>query len=198
MDLKRAIYATYPLVPTIVVVKSKGRLNALSVAWHSWLSFDPPLYMVAIGHERFSYGLLKESGEFTANFLPIGKADIYTLVGRTSGRELDKFREYALETKTFRDFETPYLKDAVAAYACKVVNELPTGDHSIFVSKVLDFYLDPECFGGDGFPDLKNYSPSLYLGKNKYIALKEFVLLHLSLEEALKKMRGIDKFSQPG
>ncbi len=188
MDFKKAIYATYPLVPTIVVVKGKEKLNALSVAWHSWLSFEPPLYMVAIGHTRYSYPLIKETGEFTANFLPLEKAHLYTLVGRTSGKDVDKFKEYSIETENFRGFGTPYLKDAVAAYACKVQKEFPTGDHSIFVARVLDFYMDSSAFMEDGFPVIENYSPSVYLGKNRYLSLKGFSIVHIGLEEALKKL----------
>jgi len=190
MNFKRAIYSTYPLVPTVVVVKgSNGRLNALSVAWHSWLSFDPPLYMVAIGQERFSYHLLQESGEFTANFFPMEKAHIYTLVGRTSGRDLDKFSKYSLRTSNFENFSTPFLDDAIASYACKVKREVKSGDHSLFLSEVVDFYLDPSVFGPDGFPQVEKYRPSIYLGKNRYISLKDFEVLHLSLEESLKRLR---------
>jgi flavin reductase (DIM6/NTAB) family NADH-FMN oxidoreductase RutF len=79
----------YPKLATVVTVKAHERENALAVAWHCALSFEPPLYGVAISPKRFSYGLILEAQEFAINFLPIESVRLIASVGPAGARSIN-------------------------------------------------------------------------------------------------------------
>jgi len=64
----------YPKMAVIVTASSKGKDNAMTAAWHSSISRNPPLYGVSISPKRFTYQLIAESKEFAINFIPWEKA----------------------------------------------------------------------------------------------------------------------------
>ena len=187
---KAGFYQYYPVVPTVVVVKDGEKLDALACAWHMALSFDPPLFAVAISPNRYSYNLLKKSGEFTANFLTFDNIGIIAAVGRTSGKEIDKFSFYKIKTIPSTIIQPPVLKDSYAAYECKVVKRIKTGDHILFVGEVLAVHYKGKSFDKKSkLPDLKSVTPALYLGADNYIAIKTFGQVKVSREDVV----GIDR-----
>jgi len=175
-DIKKTgFYHYYPVVPTVVVVKEGEKLDALACAWHIALSFEPPLFGVAISPKRYSYKLIRESNEFTANFLTFDNVGIIAAVGRTSGKEVDKFSTYDIKTAPSVEIGTPVLKDAFAAYECKVVRQIKTGDHTLFVGEILAIHYQRKYFRkNNNTPDLKHFTPALYLGSDHYIGIKSF------------------------
>ena len=70
-----ALYQHYPRVAVVVTAQAKGRDNAMAVAWHTCISFKPPLYGVSIAPKRFTYQLIADSKEFGVNFLPFAEAE---------------------------------------------------------------------------------------------------------------------------
>jgi len=185
---KSGFYHYYPVVPVVVVVKHEDRMDALAVAWNMALSFDPPLFGVAVSPKRFSYKLLKASKEFTANFLPFESIAIIAAVGRTSGREIDKFSTYKIKTSRSSVIETPYLKDAYAAYECKVVRQIKTGDHVLFIGEVQAVHYKAGFFNRKTkIPELRKFTPALYLGADHYIGIRSFAETKIGKEEVLPR-----------
>ncbi len=185
---KTGFYQYYPVVPTVVVAKSGDKMDALAVAWNMALSFDPPLFGVAISPKRYSYRLLRVSKEFTANFLPFESLAIIAAVGRTSGREIDKFSTYKIKTSPSSIIATPFLRDAYAAYECKVIRQIKTGDHVLFVGEVQAVHYTAGFFNKKTkIPELRKFTPALYLGADHYIGIRSFAETRIGKEEVLPK-----------
>lgn len=185
---KAGFYHYYPVVPVVVAVKAGDQSDAMTCAWYTALSFDPPLFGVAIAPKRHSYQLLKKSGEFTANFLTFDNVGIIATVGRTSGKEIDKFSAYRIKTLPSTVIKTPVLKDAYAAYECRIVKQYKTGDHVFIVGEVLAVHYKGNAFDKkDKMPNLKSVTPALYLGADNYIAIKSFGQIRMGKEDILKK-----------
>jgi len=159
----------YPAVAAVVTVRSGERVNAMACAWHSALSFTPPLYGVLISSKRFSYQLILDAGAFGVNFLPYDKAEMIAGVGRNSGREVDKFAAFAIAIEPLPDALAPILKDAYAAYECLLAARHPCGDHDLFVGEIVRTYQAPDAFTEDGVLDVSRVRPALYLGADWYI-----------------------------
>lgn len=184
-DIERAgFYHYYPVVPAVVVVKAGEDMDVLACAWHSALSFEPPLFAVAISPKRYSYNLLKRSGEFTVNFLTFDNIGIIAAVGRTSGKEIDKFSTYKIKTLPSSEIQTPILKNAYASYECKVVRRYKPGDHVLFIGEVLAIHYRGRSFNKKSkIPELKNITPALYLGADHYIGIKSFGEIRMGKED---------------
>lgn len=163
----------YPAVAAVVSVQGGERPNALACAWHSALSFRPPLYGVLIAPKRFSYDLIVAAGAFAVNFLPFEKAEKIAGVGRNSGRDLDKFSAFDLKTEPLPDALAPVLQDAYAAYECRLVERHVCGDHDLFVGEIVRVYMEPGAFDADSALAVERIHPALYLGADLYTTTVE-------------------------
>jgi len=175
-------YHHYPRVATIVTAQAKGRENAMAVAWHTSISFSPPLYVIAISPKRFTYQLIVESREFGVNFLPFEKAELVASVGGSNGQEIDKFRRFGIaRDKPVKPVKTqvPILKDAYAAYECKLVDDRLYGDHRLLVGKIVAIHWLKEAFTPEETLDLARVSPILYLGKERYLTVSSETIKYL-------------------
>ena len=158
----------YPKVAVIVTASAEGRDDAMTAAWHSSISLKPPLYGIAIASKRFTYQLITESQEFGINFIPSEKASLAAAIGGTSGQQMDKFERFNIEREKPLKTTVPILKDAYAAYECKLVDSKPYGDHLWVVGEIVAVHLLEETFTPAEVLDLDKTKPLLYIGSDHY------------------------------
>jgi len=182
-------YQHYPKLAAVVTVKTKDkdRENAMAAAWHCSLSFKPPLYGVAISPKRFSYNLILEAKEFAINFLPIESRFTIASVGRTSGRDLEKFEKFQIAKEQPLKISSPILKDAYVAYECKLVEHHTYGDHEWFVGEVVAVHYLKEALDERGVLNLDKIKPAFYLGEDLYAEMEKVAIHHIGREEVLKE-----------
>ncbi len=166
-------YQHYPRVAAVVTAHAGDRDNAMAVAWHTPLSFEPPLYGVVISPKRFTYGLITDSRQFGVNFLPTSQAELVAATGGSKGREMDKFTEFKIAKIKPTKTGVPILEAAYAAYECRLVDDHLYGDHRLLIGEVVAVHYLEEAFVPDGTLDLESVSPVLYLGSEHYIGLAE-------------------------
>lgn len=186
-DKPAKFYHFYPAVVAVVVVKYQDIVNGMAVAWNTGLSSNPPLFGLLIAPKRYTHELIEKTGEFSVNFLPAEKSETIAICGRISGREMDKFKEYNIELEPSKKISSPVIKDAYAAYECKLQKIIPAGDHSLVIGEVLNVHYENDAFLENGLPNLKNITPNLYLGSDTYLFMKEFKIKVIGKEEILKK-----------
>ena len=174
-----AYYHHYPRVAAIVTAQAKGRQNAMAVAWHTSIAFEPPLYGISISPERFTYQLIVESKEFGVNFLPFSEAELVASVGGSKGEEIDKFRRFDIAKGKPVKTAVPILKDAYAAYECKLVDDRGYGDHRLLVGEIVVVHLLEEAFAPEETLDLTKVSPILYLGSERYLTVSAETIKYL-------------------
>ncbi len=158
----------YPKVAVIVTASARGRDDAMTAAWHSSISFKPPLYGIAITSKRFTYQLITESREFGINFIPSEKASLAAAIGGTSGQQMDKFERLNIQKEKPLKTTAPIMKDAYAAYECKLVDSKPYGDHIWIVGEIVAVHFLEEAFTATEVLDLNKIKPLLYLGSDFY------------------------------
>ena len=161
----------YPKVAVIVTASARGRDDAMTAAWHSSISFRPPIYGVAVTTKRFTYQLITESREFGINFIPLEKASLAAAVGGTSGQQIDKFQRFGIKKEKPLKTGTPILKDAYAAYECKLLDSKPYGDHIWIVGEIVAVHFLKEAFTPEEGLDLNKIKPLLYLGSDCYASV---------------------------
>lgn len=135
--------------------------NIMTLSWHMPVSFDPPLYAVAVGKQRYTLKMLRHSRAFAVNFMPYSSKDDAIFCGRNSGETIDKFKEISLEKQEAETIDCPILKQALAYAECEVVNEVEAGDHIIIIGKILKMHENKkgkrlfQSAGGDNFTTTK-------------------------------------------
>lgn len=84
----------YPLPAVMVSVSNqKGKDNIITVAWAGTVCTNPPMVSISIRPERYSYAMIKETGEFVINLTNKKLAFATDYCGVKSGRDVDKFKE---------------------------------------------------------------------------------------------------------
>jgi flavin reductase (DIM6/NTAB) family NADH-FMN oxidoreductase RutF len=165
-------YQHYPKVAAILTVNAGGKKNAMAVAWHSAVSFKPPLYGVAVAPKRYTYKLIVESGEFGINFMPFEAAELIASVGGSGGGEMDKFHKFNVAEEKPLKTTVPILREAYAAYECKLVDNKTYGDHAWMVGEIVAVHFTDDLFTDKRTLDVSKLSPALYLGAELYITAK--------------------------
>ncbi len=172
-------YQGLPALAVIVTAQANGRENAMAVAWHAPVSFNPPLYGVSISPKRFTYKLIAESKEFGVNFLPFEAGELVASVGGSKGSETDKFQKFGIARNKPVRTAVPILEAAYAAYECRLVDDRGYGDHRWLVGEIVATHLMKEVFTPDEIVDLDKVSPILYLGNEIYATISKDTLRSL-------------------
>lgn len=168
----------YPYTVAIVGAKAKTKINYMSCAWHTALSFEPPLFGVLISKKRFTHQVISEAREFTANFISFERVKLSALMGRKSGHDIDKLSEFQVKLSPSKIIKTPIIEEAYVSFECKVADIRAYGDHDLFVGEVLAVH-EEECFDKEGILSTGKIHPLLYLGKDFYITINPDTLKHV-------------------
>lgn len=123
-----------PAPVAVVGVVHDGIMGGLTAAWVTRVSSDPPLLLVAVGHERFTWELLEGATQFTVSILSEGQVPEARLFGLESRREVDK---WARTAHVLLGEGVPALEHCRARYLCRLDNRFTTGDHDCFVGEVV-------------------------------------------------------------
>ena len=57
----------YPIPAALISCGTMEKSNVMTVAWTGIVNTNPPKVYISIRPERYSYNLIKESGEFVIN-----------------------------------------------------------------------------------------------------------------------------------
>jgi flavin reductase (DIM6/NTAB) family NADH-FMN oxidoreductase RutF len=158
----------YPYTVALIGAKTQEHTNFMSCAWHTALSFDPPLFGVLIAKKRFTHRVIAEAEEFTVNFIRANQAMLSAQYGRKSGFDLVKTEKFPVKLNPSRTILSPVIGDAYVCFECRLKEIRTYGDHDLFVGEVLAIHEEENSFDEQGVLDLQKVHPLLYLGNDVY------------------------------
>lgn len=140
-----------PMPSLIVSCRDKdGRNNALVVGFGCNVSKNPAMVMIGIVPTRFSYHMVKESGEFVINIPAKGFEEEYHYLGYNSGKNEDKFAVLNLAWEDGEKVNAPMLTACPVTIECKVVESLKPGTHELFIASVEAIHCEEEYLDENG------------------------------------------------
>ena len=150
-----------------------GKPNIITIAWLIPVSINPPLLCISIRPTRYSYGLIKATGEFVVNLASYEIAPQALFCGRRSGSQVDKFTATGLTPLPAKHVRPPIIAECLAHLECHVEKEVEGGDHNLLVGRVLAAYAREGVLGEDGLYDLSRAHPLFHLGRSRFTTLRE-------------------------
>lgn len=133
----------YPLpVVLITVADKKGNDNVFTVAWAGTICSDPPMVSISVRPERYSYPMIKETGEFVINLTTTDLAYATDFCGVKSGRDMDKFKEMKLTKLPAEKVGAPLIAESPVNIECKVKEVRELGTHDMFIAEVVAVHAD--------------------------------------------------------
>jgi flavin reductase (DIM6/NTAB) family NADH-FMN oxidoreductase RutF len=130
------------LSPVPVVLVSCGgtggwKPNLITIAWVGNVCSDPPMLSISVRPERYSYEIIKATGEFVVNLPSLRQAKAVDWCGVVSGRSEDKFAATGLTPSQALKVDCPIVAECPLNIECRVRESLPLGSHTLFVAEVV-------------------------------------------------------------
>jgi len=135
---EQAIKTKYPEQVVIAIAKDRaGRANPVTLGWTMIVSGEPPMMAIGVYKGHYSVKCIRHSKCFTLVYPSSDMAKAALFFGSHSGRDTDKLAEFACETAPAEKIDSVLLTDAVANFECRLVRQIPTGDHITFVGQII-------------------------------------------------------------
>ena len=153
----------YPLPVVMVSLADKdGRPNIITLAWVGTVCTNPPMVSISVRPERYSYPILKETGEFVINLTTKELAFATDYCGVKSGRDVDKFKEMNLTPIPASEVKAPMIAESPVNIECKVRQILPLGSHDMFLADVAAVHADEKYMDENHKFHLEKADPIIY------------------------------------
>ena len=145
----------YPL-PAVMVSCKRGdeKPNIITVAWAGTVCSDPAMVSISVRPNRYSYDIIKESGEFVVNLVTEDLVKKCDFCGVRSGKDIDKFKECGLHEFYEEGMGAPAIEESPVNIHCKVKEVIPLGTHDMFLAEVLGVTVDESYMDETGKFDL--------------------------------------------
>lgn len=179
----------YPL-PAVMVstADTKGNDNIITVAWTGTVCTNPAMLYISVRPERYSYHLLRESGEFVVNLTTEKLAKATDWCGVRSGRDYDKWKEMHLTRGEAKKLQyAPIIQESPVNIECKVTEVHELGSHHMFLARVEAVQVDESYMNETGKFDLNDTQLLAYSHGEYYTLGKKLGTFGYSVRKKKKK-----------
>lgn len=131
-----------PLPPALVTCGTTDKPNILTIGWTGILNTIPPKTYISVRPSRFSYEMIKQSGEFVINLTTADLVRAADYCGVKSGATTDKFADMKLTAGNAVNVSAPLLNESPVNIECRVTDIIPLGSHDMFMADILSVNVD--------------------------------------------------------
>ena len=144
----------YPLPAVMVSCGTMEKSNIITVAWTGILNTNPAMVYISVRPTRYSYNIIKNTGEFVINLTTRKLAYATDWCGVKTGAKVDKFKEMHLTKQKLNHINCPGIEESPVTIECKVKEIRPLGSHDMFIADVLSIDADEKYIDGKGAFDI--------------------------------------------
>lgn len=153
-------------VPSVMVscADENGKPNIITLAWVGTVCSDPPMVGISIRPSRYSYEIIRQTGEFVLNIPNRSLLEAMDYCGVVSGREIDKFEATGLTPVPAELVKAPLIAECPMNLECRVSQTIALGSHDLFLAEILRVHRPAE-----EIPDM--LTDGIAYGNGRYISL---------------------------
>lgn len=124
--------------------------NIITVAWTGIINTVPPKTYISVRKGRFSYDLIKSSGEFVINIPTAQMAKKVDYCGIYTGKKVNKFEKCGFTAEESEKVSAPSIEQCPLCLECRVTDITELGSHDMFVADILCTRVDGALLDRDG------------------------------------------------
>lgn len=178
----------YPLPAVMVSCGRQGeKPNIITVAWAGTVCSSPAMVSISIRPDRYSYDIIKETGEFVINLVTKELVFATDYCGVRSGRDVDKFKEMHLRAEASKKVSAPSIAESPVNIECKVVDIKELGSHHMFIAEVVSVSVDDTHMDEKGKFELNKTGLVTYSHGEYFLLGKKLGKFGYSVEKKRKK-----------
>lgn len=159
-----------PVPAVMVTCGDMDKSNIITIAWTGITCSDPPMTYISVRPERYSYGIIKERGEFAINLTTVQTSKWTDFLGVHTGRKIDKFKKSGLTKEAAQKVSCPLIAESPLSLECVVKDVIPLGSHDMFLAEIVAVDVDEELIDKNGKLHLERASLLAY-SHGEYFAL---------------------------
>lgn len=150
----------YPVPAALIsCMDEDGNVNLMTAAWIGTVCSDPVMLSVSIRPSRYSYDIIRRTGEFVVNLTTKRLAFAADYCGVVSGRDIkkdktDKFEKLKLTKSPSKTVRPPGVAESPVCLECRVKQVLELGSHDMFIAEVTAVSVDDRYMDAHGRFDL--------------------------------------------
>ena len=168
VSLDIAYRLLHPKTVGLITVRDReGRVNVMTAGMIMLASHEPPLLVLGISPERYSHRMIEESKEFVVNIPGKEFVDEVDFCGIASGRDTDKIKACGFTLIESEKVKAPSIKECIAHLECKVQDSFITGDHTLFLARLVATRVEAQAWKNNRY-DIAKAKPLLEIGGNRY------------------------------
>ncbi|MFH1895755.1 MAG: flavin reductase family protein [archaeon] len=144
MDLPWGDEKTGQFITNVGLISSNGPVgnNLMAAEWTHHVSYSPGVIAVCINNSnKATSENIRKTKEFGVNICSVEQVKLARISGRNTGKEVDKItalKELGFEFYKAKKIDVLMVKDAALNAECKLVKEINTGSHSMFLGEVIE------------------------------------------------------------
>lgn len=139
-----------------------GRFNVITISWCGIVCSQPPMLSISIRENRFSFNMIKQSGEFVVNITGAKLVKAVDYCGNNSGENIDKFKNAGLTPAPASKVKPPLIEESPVNLECQVRKILELGSHHAFIAEIVATHLNEDVLDEKGKLDIKKLDPLIY------------------------------------
>ena len=141
------------LSPVPAVLVSCGTVdnpNVLTIGWTGIINTHPPMTYISVRPERYSYNIIKDSGEFVINLTTAAMCRQTDFCGVKSGKNTDKFKKCGFHTAPSSTVSAPCIEECPVNLECKITDSKHLGTHTMFLAEITGINIDEKYIDSKG------------------------------------------------
>lgn len=164
----------YPLPAVMVSAGDEaGNANILTIAWTGTICTNPAMVYISVRPERYSYEMIRSTGEFVINLTTEKLAFATDYCGVKSGRDVDKWKEMKLTRGKADALQcAPIIEESPVNIECRVTEVKELGSHHMFLAEVKAVQISDEYMNQNGKFEL-NSTGLLVYSHGEYLSTGE-------------------------
>lgn len=162
----------YPLPCVLIGAVVDDKANFTTIGNLGIINVNPSVIYISMAKAHCTTKGIKENQVFSINIPSADLAAKADYCGLVSGNHIDKSQIFKCTYKS--SDKIPLIDECPVSMECKVVKSFDVYDMKVFISEVIETYVDDDLLT-DGFPDTKKLNPLIYCMDNKYWSLGDYV-----------------------
>lgn len=177
----------YPIPAVMVSCGDMDKSNIITVAWTGILNTNPAKVYISVRPTRYSYDIIKKTGEFVINLTTKELAYATDWCGVKTGAKVDKFKEMKLTKQKCEFVSAPAIKESPVSIECRVTDIKEFGSHHTFIADVLSIDADEKYMDEKGAFDIAKCNLIAYANGGYYELGKKVGKFGYSVEKKATK-----------
>lgn len=182
-----------PVPPVLVSCGSMEAPNLITIAWAGTINTQPPRVSISVRPSRFSYDLIRQSGEFVINLPTVALSRAVDWCGVKSGRDVDKFAAMKLTAAPASAVACPLLAESPINLECRVFDVIPLGSHDMILADVVAVNADESLLDKSGKLQLEKANLLAFAHGDYYALGKQMGSFGWSVRKKPAKKRNTSK-----